>query len=295
MKLRHWLLRQIAETGLIEFKYDYFTDAGKESHDYRQEEFRKLEAGEDITPPWLPKEGPVVYMPRCGYDIWRPFWERLSDREKRDYFEKYKAPPDGSYQHLVLFRSLETQDKYEWIEEQKVKLEAGEEIEPPWVTFTISLPDVGWYCNFLERWKITIWIPFWEGLNDEQRAVYLEKWQPPNDEWRANITEKWYGKISKGEEWFEKQKFLSEGLYYDEESIYFPWLTFPKIKSKRTSWDEQFIERWMREIWLPCWNKMSGEAQDARLEYMRLSEEDYQRIAQYPIRNLDKFQEKIQE
>jgi hypothetical protein len=270
VKLQNWFFRQLVERGLIKEKYDYYTDEEKRTYDIMQEQLRKLEAGEEIEPPWGSGDG-IFYLPtwsgswRSGpgewqRNIWQSFWEKLNDEQKREYLEKYKAPPEDWYQNLALARTVGERDTREWLNEQKDKVKAGEEIAPPWVTFPISLAEVGWDDLWLEEWKLEVWIPFWEQLSETERKAYLEKWPAPSKEWEENITEHWVGKIRKSETWFERQKALSEikrGYYMY--SIPVPWLAFPKIHAEETQWDKDIIERWRKEFWAPYRKSVTEE------------------------------------
>ncbi len=320
MKLRNWILRQLADKNLIELKYDYFTDSEKEVYDYQQEELRKLKAGQDIDPPW--KGSPSWNNPaRFVHDpfrdqIWNTFWDGLNDEGKREYIKRHEPSPEDWYQLYVKARTLENEPDEEftnedeksqesilahynlsgrkedrWLFKQKKRLEADEELEPPWIKFPISLPNVGWDDYFLEKWKLEVWIPFWEKLSEEERKAYLKKWQPPNSEWRDNITRKWVGKIKKTEDWFERQKlFLKNQKDSYSEPILFPLFVFQEIPAEQTFWDEDFIDRWMQEIWLPYWNNLSDEEQDGHLKYIQLpNDKQFQVLANYKIKNLDKF------
>ena len=98
MNLRNWLLRQIAETGLIDLKYDYFTDAEKESYDYQREEFRKFKNGEEINPPWVKYHSSMspweLRHDHWLVDVWLPFWRKMDEEQRRTYQEKWDMPDD---------------------------------------------------------------------------------------------------------------------------------------------------------------------------------------------------------
>jgi hypothetical protein len=304
VKLRNWFFRQLVERGLIKEKYEYYTDEEKRTYDLMQEELRKLEAGEEIEPPWGSGDG-IFYIPmwagswRCGpgewrLNIWYSFWEKLNDEQKQEYLEKYKAPPEDWYQHLVVARTVGREwNTREWLNEQKDKIEAGEEIAPPWVTFPISLAKVGWDDFWLEDWKLEVWTPFWEQLSETERKAYLEKWSPPSKEWEENITEHWVGKIRKSETWFERQKFFLENQdSYLAPTILLPWQVFQKILSKKTFWDAEFIEQWLNEVWLPFWNIKSEEEQDNYLDSQSPPNDEWLSIfAKYKVNNLRKLKE----
>lgn len=329
MNVKNWFLRQLVEKGLIRENYKYYTDAEKQSHDYQQEELRKLEAGEEIRPPWGNTAGGGFYTRswegcwRQGnsewwiHTVWYPFWESLNDEKKREYLAKFNVPPEDWYQLLVKKRTLENfieaeylseQDKLKdavlnhfnlsirkedkWLFNQKQRVAAGKELEPPWITFPISLPDVGWDDYFLEGWKLEVWIPFWETLNGKERTAYLKKWPPPNDQWKENITQNWAGKIRKTEDWFERQKDFAKNQGIFSEPILPPWCAFQKIPAQQTFWDEEFIDRWMREIWVPYWNQLNDEEQNRMFEYIGSPyEEMLQRMRRHTVKNLHKFKQ----
>ena len=79
-----------------------------------------------------------------------------------------------------------------WFNEQKRKLDAGEELEPPWISFPDSDPLTLWVSwRYGNHWLDTIWKPFWHSMDEDQQAAYLEKWQPPSDEWYQNVAIHW--------------------------------------------------------------------------------------------------------
>ncbi len=96
---------------------------------------------------------------------------------------------------LVFLGWVESQDKIDWEiwnDEQKRKLEAGEEFEPPWVFAPNSEPwSGGWRQGNGEYWLHEIWLPFWQKLNKEERNMYLKKWQAPTQEWNEYLTVHW--------------------------------------------------------------------------------------------------------
>ena len=82
-------------------------------------------------------------------------------------------------------RDYDTKDerKYlDWIESEKAKLAAGEDIEPPWHP-KWRQGDSDHYMN--------IWMPFWFDLPEERRLAYSEKYPPPDEEWYEYLTVKW--------------------------------------------------------------------------------------------------------
>jgi hypothetical protein len=96
---------------------------------------------------------------------------------------------------MSFFGLVENQDKIDWLEwqnEQKRKLETGEEIEPPWVFAPNTEPWSGeWRQGSGEHWLLEIWLPFWHRLNERERENYLKKWQPPAEEWNEYLTVHW--------------------------------------------------------------------------------------------------------
>jgi len=78
-----------------------------------------------------------------------------------------------------------------WYAEQQRKLEAGEEIEPPWITFPNSNPIYGWNQGYEEAWKLNIWTPFWRKMTGEEQNAYLERWHLPSEDWRETLTLYW--------------------------------------------------------------------------------------------------------
>jgi hypothetical protein len=95
---------------------------------------------------------------------------------------------------MSFFGLVENQDKIDWLEwqnEQKRKLEAGEEIEPPWIVFPNSEP-FGWNQGHQEYWRTNVWEPFWDKLSEKERGEYLNNYKPPNENWK-NFTKFWDG------------------------------------------------------------------------------------------------------
>lgn len=105
MKLKYRILRQLAEKGFIEESYEYFTDPEKEAYEYRQEQLRKLEVGEDIDPPWVTYNSEMSpWELRHEYwlvEVWLPFWRKMSEQEREVYKEKWKMPDEW---YLVVSR-----------------------------------------------------------------------------------------------------------------------------------------------------------------------------------------------
>jgi hypothetical protein len=83
----------------------------------------------------------------------------------------------------------------DWIESEKAKLAAGEDIEPPWIQFNSTPPwHSGWRQGNADYWLGYIWMPFWLELTEEQRQEYLRKYPPPDEEWHEYLMEKWCNK-----------------------------------------------------------------------------------------------------
>ncbi len=81
----------------------------------------------------------------------------------------------------------------DWLESERAKLEAGEDIEPPWIQGNGVPPWSGsWRQGRGDFWLQEIWGPFWSGLSNDEREKYLERWQPPDDEWYEYITARWW-------------------------------------------------------------------------------------------------------
>ncbi len=98
MKLKNWLLRKLAEKEIIEWGNEYLTDDEKADYEAQQEEFRKLEAGEEIEPPWVKYSATITsYELRHNYwfnRVWRVFWRKLSADERAIYKQKWAMPDD---------------------------------------------------------------------------------------------------------------------------------------------------------------------------------------------------------
>lgn len=59
------------------------------------------------------------------------------------------------------------------------------EVPPPWRAFPEYSPvSGGWRQGNGEYWMARVWSPFWNGLPEAERALYLEHWAAP-DEWRV--------------------------------------------------------------------------------------------------------------
>lgn len=59
------------------------------------------------------------------------------------------------------------------------------EVPPPWRAFPEYSPvSGGWRQGNGEYWMGRVWSPFWNGLPETERALYLERWAAPA-EWRT--------------------------------------------------------------------------------------------------------------
>ena len=84
-------------------------------------------------------------------------------------------------------RKSKIQEWSEWFTAQQQALEAGAEIEPPWVAYPEQEPWWGgWRQGNGEAWLREVWIPFWKTLGPKERRVYVEKWQA-SPEWREYL------------------------------------------------------------------------------------------------------------
>lgn len=78
-----------------------------------------------------------------------------------------------------------------WITNQQRALEAGEEIEPPWVAFPDEDPWwIGWRQGNAEGWLNSIWLPFWSKLDEDRKHAYVKRWNARR-QWRAYVLDGW--------------------------------------------------------------------------------------------------------
>lgn len=78
-----------------------------------------------------------------------------------------------------------------WVTAQLRALEAGEEIEPPWMTWPNQDPWwSGWRQGNAEGWLKLVWLPFWSKLKRDEKEGYVERWNAPA-EWRSYVLEGW--------------------------------------------------------------------------------------------------------
>ena len=96
-----------------------------------------------------------------------------------------------AFERTGLAEDKKAQTIERWYAEQERKLEAGEEIEPPWIAFPASNPIHGWNQGYEEAWKLNVWLPFWRRLSVEERNAYLDKWHPPSEDWRETLMIYW--------------------------------------------------------------------------------------------------------
>jgi hypothetical protein len=260
---------------------------------WRDEQKRKLEMGEEIEPPWIfaPNSDPTVIWISWRHgnywlnEIWQPFWKKLNNKEKKEYFERWHPPDDGWYENVVVYWDEGISDISERYKEQERKFVDGEAIEPPWVVFPLSSPNYGWDQGFGETWKLRIWLPFWKRLSRTQQGEYLENWQPPTDDWRKTLTIFWIDKLRKTERWHNKQ--LESERWHGEVEI--PWGAFPN-NSAIYEWEEGEREKWLQRVWLPYWDKLSDEKQDKYLEHKTSADSEWIDILKnHQIRNLEKI------
>lgn len=96
-----------------------------------------------------------------------------------------------SLQKLLEFFGIKnSQDKVEpqeFYAEDKLKLENGEEIRPPWIRYSSTLSP--WELRH-DDWLINIWLVFWRRLSVEARESYRIKWNMPED-WYEVVTMFW--------------------------------------------------------------------------------------------------------
>lgn len=295
MNIKNWLLRQLAEKDLIQWKYDYYNSAEKNSHDYQQEELRKLEAGEDIDPPWVafPNSDPMTLWVSWRHgngwldQIWKPFWSKKNNEERKKYLEKWQPPNDDWYENIATYWDSGFSEKVDWYQHQQENFDSGKEVKPPWIVFPISSPRYGWDTGYGEQWKLEIWLPFWKKLSKSEQENYLQKWKP-SEEWCETITNEWDGKLKKSDRWFKQQ---TESVFQRGEFI-LPWQAFPK-NDLVYEWDEKQIKRWLTEVWIPFWNELSEEKRDKYLEYKSLADEEWIKIlAKYEIKEINKLKDK---
>lgn len=262
---------------------------------WNAEQKRKLEEGEEIEPPWVfaPNTEPWAGEWKQGggeywkHEFWNPFWKKLTDDQKIKYVEKWQ-PPESWYQRLACGKRIyQPNGEIEWFREQTAKLKAGQEIEPPWVAFPISIASYGWDSGETERWKVKIWLSFWKKLTKSEQENYLEKWKPSN-EWREIIMNEWENKLEKSDRWHKKQ---TESVFWNGE-VSLPWYAFPKNDSIY-EWNEKQIDKWLLEIWIPFWNELSEQKRDKYLEYTSPVDDEWIKIlAKYEIKEMDKLKGK---
>ena len=243
-----------------------------------------------IEPPWaiLPHSNWIDWRYNCQVNIWRAYWETLDREAKIAYLEKWQPPTDEWFEIWTLFWNEEAVAS-EIYTHQLQLLNDGQEVEPPWIFFPISFPTYGWDYGNHERWKLNIWIPFWRRMNQNEQENYLEKWNPPNEIWRKLITEDWAGKLQKSERWYASE-IVSFGCL---SIIGKPWEEFPDNPAVY-EWDEEIKRKWLENIWIPTWNKVSEEERDAYLAYVYAPEQFDEKwlhaLNRYSIKNPEKLE-----
>lgn len=81
----------------------------------------------------------------------------------------------------------------DWIESEKTKLAAEEDIEPPWIQLSTDPPwHPKWRQGNSDHWMNLIWVPFWRKKKLEEKKNYLEKFPPPDEEWRDYLMAHWW-------------------------------------------------------------------------------------------------------
>lgn len=263
-----------------------------DSEEWHAEQKRKLEAGEEIEPPWIafPKSNPIVLWVDWRHgngwldNIWKPFWNGLNITEKKEYLKKWQPPNDEWYETVTIYWDKGVTEKAEWYKKQMENAKAGIEVEPPWVVFPLSSPDYGWDNGYGEQWKLDIWLPFWKKLNEREQERYLEKWQP-SEEWKITLTVNWKNKLKKSDRWHKSQR---ESEFWQGE-VDLPWRAFPN-NSSVYEWDEKEKDYWLEENWLPFWNKLSAEKQDEYLKFKLMPDDEWiETLAEYQVKNFDKL------
>src|SRR5690349_3821452 len=117
-------------------------------------------------------------------------------------------------------RGAQYLDKKEWIKfftAQLEDLQAGKEMEPPWIVWPGSRTWSFKQGN-QEGWMHAVFIPFWKRMSREERITYVAKWNPP-EHWKSTLL---------GEYWLRMG--LEEYPDYDEDGLY--WL--------RLEWEKWF-------------------------------------------------------
>jgi hypothetical protein len=102
MNIKNRLLRKLAEGKLIEWKPEYYTFEESKYIDWKNEQFEKLEMGEDIEPPWFVYNQTMSqgiynftlspWEMRNDYwllEVWLPFWRKLGEEKRQVYKTKF--------------------------------------------------------------------------------------------------------------------------------------------------------------------------------------------------------------
>jgi hypothetical protein len=66
------------------------------------------------------------------------------------------------------------------------------DVKPPWIKYPNSDPVWGgWRQGVSEAWLLGTWLPFWRGLQPEERRKYLATFPPPDEEWDFYLNVAW--------------------------------------------------------------------------------------------------------
>jgi hypothetical protein len=107
-------------------------------------------------------------------------WASLTEGPKR------KAERDASHAETLKRIRVGQEAWTAMMQEQRNRLGAGAEIEPPWLVTPDYDPrhyHLGDYNDFAED----IWRPYIRALTNEQRAAYFTTWPPPPGLWHPFI------------------------------------------------------------------------------------------------------------
>lgn len=162
--------------------------------------FKKYQPPEKwILPPWViaPHSSWVDWRYSESRSIWQAYWETLTNQERIEYLEKWQPPTDEWFETWTLIWGQELNETSQLLKKQVVKLNNGEEIEPPWIVFPVSFATYGWDYGIHANWKLNVWMPFWDRLGESEQKNYIKKWKPPNEDWRRLIMDDWAEKPKK--------------------------------------------------------------------------------------------------
>lgn len=106
MRLKNQILRKLAESKIIEWKNDYFNNEEKQKYEEQQKDFRRLEFGEEIEPPWVKYSDTLTpYELKHDYwlnNIWLVFWRKMDSGARESYREKWSMS-DEWYEFVTMF------------------------------------------------------------------------------------------------------------------------------------------------------------------------------------------------